>query len=540
MFARKKERILMIQSMWNRTYFFLISQTQLTMSEEIAKENAIDSVHLQSQQPGCSRDTNEKEGDTDKSVFILNDHCMYHMFDFLDLLSLCQLAHVNKKFNELVKSYIQLKYDVHFDKIFDFKSHKGHISVEVAMAFFGIFADDIEELIMWRTLFDHKFDDYRSMQQIFDSLQQHCNKITKFTLHGFGTDGLNCKMFEGLEMLTLDKCSISRKWRKMKNLKTLQLSEVVFRRWPLSTYREYGAPIRPIAMPTDCLGRLDTLRLTDINFGNDVVELFLRQNQTIRVLSVVKCFETSPNFFRVLSQLKNLEEFEFKKQMKAGIGYSYHGLHHLEKLKILKLSFNDLPTPGFFEGFVTNNRTIEHFEMRGGKINDEIISKAAKLQTLKILKLYEVANLNESHILRIAGELKQLEELHFELGSAHVSQDTLKGVVMAANQLTCLKIMAPGRFTLDVDTFQEILVTLKMRQGNTTLKLTIYGDAKQSALVPEEMLKGENEQWLMIEVLDNTTNRLYDDLISKVGAAPKRPVQCYSSDDSDYYYDSDD
>lgn len=494
------------------------------------------------QQPGCSSDAKENVPQTgseiaekaEKNLMTLNDHCLLAIFDFLNLMEQCVVAHVNKRLNALVKFYIQTKYHVRFENDFDLIPHKGRINVEVAKAFFQIFGNEITKLKLTRDSFDEKFNDFHSMYEIFDSMQKHCNDIKKFTLQGFGTGGL--QIFKHLEELTLEKCSVSRDWCKMNELKTLRMDKVIFRRWPLQySHRDYGdPPIPPIPIPVTSFGNLIEVRLSDVNLGNDILGKFLTNNRKIKILSIVKCLETSPHFFGSLVQLKKLKEFEFKKRMGNALHYSYNDLHKLKNLKVLKLSFYDAPAQAFFEGFIKNGIVIEHFEFRGGRFNDETVSGIVQLQTLKVLKLYEVANLNESHILRIVDELKQLEELHIEMKSAHITPDALKEIVNAANRLTCLKILAPGRFNLDADTFQAILTTLQQRDQKNALELTVYGDGKQSLSVPDELLKEENVKWLKVTVLDRNTNRLYEDLTSKVRFNPPQPSYSESDSESDY------
>lgn len=481
-------------------------------------------------QPGCSSDAkvnkpkSEPES-AEKNLMILNDDCLLKVFHLLKLADLCQVAFVNKRLNALIKRYIQTKYHVRFEKKFDFIPYNGRINVQVAKAFFQIFGDEIEELKLTRDSFDGTFDDYNSMYQIFSSLEQHCTIVKKFTLHGFGTAGLNCKMFKHLSELTLEKCSVSRDWCEMRKLKILRMSEVIFRQWP-SHYS-----------PPNHFDNLIEVRLTDVNFENYNVSTLLEKNPNIKILSVVKCHEISSNFFTSLVHLKKLEEFEFKKQLASYSSVALNELHKMTNLKVLKMSFNDAPATAFFKGFTKNGIAIEHFEFRGGRFNDETVSGIVKMQTLKILKLYEVANVKEPYILRIADELKQLEELHIEICSAHTTKDTLKAILNAPNQLKCLKILASGGFDLDMDTFQAILDTPQTRNKNNTLELTIYGDRKQSLSVPNEKMKGKNGTWLKVTVLDRNTNHLYEDLVSKVEPPPYSDHE-YDSDeyDSDYYY----
>lgn len=451
---------------------------------------------------------------------MLNDKCLLTLFGYLNLSDLCQVAHVNKRLNAWVKSDIQTKYHVRFSANFDLTPYKGRINVAVAKAFFHIFGNEIAELKLARNSFDGTFDDYQSMFQIFGSLQQHCNNIKKFTLQGFGTCGLNCTIFKELEELTLVKCSVSRDWDKMNKLKTLRLSEVVFRRWPLQRrssyddeiYREltrglyfYEEPT-PISIPVDCFGKLTVVQLSDVNFERGDLEKLLQKNRKIKILSIVKCTESSPVIFNALPYLKKLEEFEYKKKQRSAAYYSYafHHLYALKNLKTLKMTFHNVPAPEIFEGFTKNGVHIKHLEIHGGRFNDGTAADISKMQ-LTTLKLYNVADLSEAHILSIVGELKRLDELHILTSSAFKAPGSLMKIVNAAHQLKCLNILVPKGSIVDESTFQAILTSLQNRNAANTLAITIYGDGEQSVSVPDEMLKGENEKWLKVTVANRSS-----------------------------------
>lgn len=414
-----------------------------------------------------------------KNLMILNDHCLLIILDFLELKHLRHVVNVNKRLNALVKLHIRLKYHVRFEPNFDLIPYKGQINVRKAKALFRIFGNEIVKLKLVRDACDGTFNGSQSMRQIFNSLKQYCSNINEFMLQGFDMGGFNGSFFKNLEVLTLERCSISRHWCKMHKLKALRMNGVIFREWP-SEYQEHyrftysyapmGLQSVPIPIPVNCFGSLIEVRLTDVKFEANDLEKLIKKNRGIEMLSVIDCSGLSPSFFRALPHLKELEEFEYRNRLKSGAYYSnaFHHLYSLNNLKTLKMQFYGTPPPAIVDGHVEVHSTED--------------------------------------VLRIVEQLKLLEELHIH-AKVCMTQDTLKEIVNAANQLTCLKIMASGRFNLDVDTYQAILDTVQKRNGKNTLELTIYGDGKQSLAVPDEILKGENEKWLKVNLLDELTNQ---------------------------------
>lgn len=117
-----------------------------------------------------------------------------------------------------------------------------------------------------------------------------------------------------------------------------------------------------------------------------------------------------------------------------------------------------------------------------------------------------MTGLTEMHILSFVKELELLETLHINT-QAKINRSGLKAIVRDGKRLSCLKIDSPS-LTLDVNTYQDMLVTLQKRDKNIKLDLTIYGNGHQLS-VPDAISKGTNEKWFSVKELNRSHNHIF-------------------------------
>lgn len=473
----------------------------------------------------------------------LNDDCLLHIFTFLQPMTLGNVAHVNVRLNKLIKRFIQLKYKIRFSRNFNLVAHNQTIPINlfVLQSFLYIFGQDIDTLTLNRNIFDETYDKFESMGKIQNIIDVYCPKMKEMTLIGFGMCGLTHKFYERLESLTLDDCSVTRSWMKMPKLTVLKLSTVIYRRWPMEYVSrenrdwDFYQPPKPIPLPLNCFGKLKELQLIDVNLDNPAAEKLLKSNSNhLQKLSIVKCREISPSIFGTVGKLSNLVEFEYKTQ-KFGNNSFFSPLISLKKLNVLKLFHSNIPIPELVDRCIANRITINHLELGLSAFTAKAAESIQKMSTIKVLKFIEMNGLIESHILSMAGQLRVLEELHIK-SKAIFTQNGIADIVRAASRLVCLKIDAPG-FTLDVEIYQTILMAIQERENPSKLEITIIGDVKQ-VFVPNDILNGQNEEWVIVKEFNRKEHSLAEDLNSKIGPPPPPPSRYYSDsdDDSDYDY----
>lgn len=238
-------------------------------------------------------DLNEpSEKSNDQSWMVLIDDCLLHLFKFLKPMDLANFAKVDAKLDTLAKQYIERKYKIQFDPNVALILHNQQVRIneEVLQAFFPIFGRDIVKLTLHRQLFDHTFNHFRSMDRILCLIQNYCS-LKEMTLIRIGINGLTGGLFTHLEWLALNGCSVSREWKNMKQLTTLKLETVIFRRWPhknnfMRDYdNDYLYDDSVIPIPFDKFGSLKDVQLMDVNVENENVIKLIKSNRNIKSLS---------------------------------------------------------------------------------------------------------------------------------------------------------------------------------------------------------------------------------------------------------------
>ncbi|KAG4075439.1 hypothetical protein HA402_015092 [Bradysia odoriphaga] len=434
-----------------------------------------------------------------KSLMILNDDCFRKVFEYLKPREIRNIANVNQRLQALadheLKRMFRMKYKIQFDENFDFipVDDSIRISVEAIEAMLSTFGDHYHSLELSRNTFDYSFN----LPYVLEVIQKYCSNVKQLTLNGFRTDSFNHRFFIKLKSLTLQNCSVSFVRCIMPQLEILKLDKV------------------ETVIPVHSFSALEEVRISNMNINNDDIKKLIMSNRTIKRLSIVKCWEASPYFFSVLPNLIHLEEFEFKKRPTPN-NRELSALWRLKKLKTLKFSYKNYNVSPLLDGFINNGISIEHLELGIGNFDARAAAVIAKMQTLKVLKFHDMNGLNASHMVSVAHALKNLRTLYIKT-DVPVSQNKIVETVDTAKCLKYLKVHAPN-FVLDVNTYQALVAAIKRRNKYTPLKLTIYSKQKQ-LLVPNEILKGQNEIWLLVQELDEKNHRLFEDLSPYVRAS---------------------
>lgn len=466
-----------------------------------------------------------------KDLTILNDHCLFEIFEYLKPNDLCKMAEVNQRLCDALKSYFRVKYNLSTSFDLTPLASFGHVNLQAAQTFLRIFGNEIYALKLSRYFFDHipyRFEQTNYLERLLPVVWKHCKSVKELTLLGFYIPNSIVKSvfgFDRVETLILDHCRISCDWRIMKKLKNLSLSFV-----------DSGGQRKMFQQLPD---KLETLHLLQVTINNKYMMELLNANRNLKSLSVVKPEENSTKFFPALRNLEDLEEFEFQKlNQSASFNNDLNHLLSLKKLKVLKFACKSQNMPmsalELLNGLATNGIALEHLELGVGHFDDEAAGAISKLTTIKVLKLNEMDGFTESHILSIAKKLELLEELVIKTHS-NISQDGITEIVREAKRLACLKIEALN-LKLDLTTYQKILALVQERDEQIQLDFTIYGNG--NLLVPKERLKGSDKQWLAVKELNRNANSIFDTLIPIPKPKPYRRRR-YSDYYSEYYSDSD-
>lgn len=466
-----------------------------------------------------------------KNLMILNDDCLLKLFEFLSLNDIGNVANVNVRLNDQAKRYIRLK----FKRLFNVNQDESALdlttyddadlnAVRLLLRIYGV------EISSLKISKGEMFTSYTHAPNLLSMVQDHCDELKVLTLKGYGMCGLNKTFFQTLEKLTLDDCSVARDWCEMKNLRTLELIQTIFRRWPTYGYSKFSyefGPPKPISIPLIQFVGLVKLRLKDVNIDNNHVQEMINKNLQLRSLAIVKCIGVSNSILAAVGRLKNLEELEYKKRGENGVYLSEDSLSALKKLKILKLTVNAYSTSKMFNRFVKNGIALEHLEL-GAVYFDGKIDCITQFQAIKVLKFNTLIGLDQSHIVDIVKQLNELEKLCVKINKP-MNQSSLVQIVQHSNRLDCLSVEAP-KLKVNLETCQTIREMVQKRGPNSRLELTIHGNGNS-----DDKWLIVNDKWLIVKILKAN---LFDELKSKVTMMPPPNPQnrYFDSDDSEDYY----
>lgn len=377
-----------------------------------------------------------------KQMMDLNDDCLLKILDCLDPLNLCEMVLVCKRLYSLVQYHFRLKY-----KHFRFlpMSDQGILSVKIARRIFCFFGHQIDSLSLRRSLFDDKPN---TAIDVLLAVQRYCHKnLKELTLNGYKHLNIESEqlipLFKRIEVVNVLDSTICWTSNGMVNLKFL---------------REF-----------------------DFN-SNETVNKFFRTNSNISYVLIgsrrgvsallADCWRESEEWIELILEAITVD--------------------------CLKCPVNKLPQ------FAQSSSTC--LELANGTMDAQTFGYIIKFEMLSSLKLNEMTQITDAHIIGFAEELELLTEFHLKT-NAHITQYGIKEFLSKAYRLTCLKIDIPS-YTLDVFEYEELLGIVQQRNEGIALELTIYSDGQQ-VLVSKEIALGPNKKWLSVKELNRMTNRIF-------------------------------
>lgn len=428
----------------------------------------------------------------------LNHDCILRMFDFIKVRDLCNMARTCQDMYHLAKYHFRLNYK-HFN--FACLIDDGLVSLKLAEELLELFGEEMVSLNMSLDYFMEQVPSVHSQyfsNMLLSMVADYCEGALKhISLDNFNHIRENVlsnlqPIFASLETFSLENCSISL-CSRMEYLKTLTLNRCSgdFDQFSFTRFES-----------------LEKLELQKLHGLDDLhIVSFLERNRQLKVLSIVKSPGVTTEVFLGVRNLCDLEEFEFQNNAFTFVDQlDLIYLSSLKKLKTLTLNCNVGPIVSMLNHFIMNDIPIEHFEIAGSQMNDETAQAIAKLQTIKVLKINEMTDFDESHILHIVKGLRSLEELTIKT-SQTISLIYFKRIVFYANRLSRLGIDSPN-FRITADVYQQILKSIQIRVNQIKLELIIYNSGEQIH-IPSEIDVENNKEWLTVKDLNRKNNHIF-------------------------------
>lgn len=425
----------------------------------------------------------------------LNDDCLLAIFEQLDPSTLSHIAETCSRLSELARYQFRIKHTAFSTALL---VEHGSPNIAMMKKILVNFGDLIKSLQLFCSLFG---ETPKTSYDLLKLVKQNCPNMKALTLEDYNSSHNMEKlkpMFQTIETLVLDNCTLNMNDLGATNLKSLKI-------------QGGGNSSRLIDRNFE---QLEEVSFEDLDYFDDSVVIeFIDQNPTLKRLSLVGCELLSTRICDAISNLKQLEELEIHQYYRRRSDELFNSdlmqLASMTKLKVLKLNCTKMSVSCLLEGFVKNKIAIEHLELVNGRIDDATHENIIKMKTIKTLGLNGMAGLIEHHILSFVKELKLLANLYIKT-ETRINRSTLRLMVRDGNQLSSVKIDSP--LLLDIDTYNAMLETIRKREHNTRLDLTIYGNEEQLG-VPQSIANGPNEKWFSVKELNRNHNQIFNRII---------------------------
>lgn len=434
--------------------------------------------------------------------YLLNiyDDCLIEICKYLSYSDLCNLADVCKKLKSIAQlvvshSFKQPRINKSFMLLASLRRGPQCLTTLIqAQRFLSNFGEFISHLfvkhdtVVWSGIERNKF-------KLMHLISKYSNNIQVLTVARFSikSDELQLwrSLWQNLTSLTIMNCGMDISMSfvlslccKLKYLKMDRIKDEIH---------------------LGNIPNLEKIKLHHCLLRAEDLSTFIRLNPNLNKLSIMQCRLLNRINFKEISNLKHLKEFELNQRLHPSRQHLELQIQELSGLKSLeKLSLNcyNCPVSKLIEELVIKNVPIQYLHLVNGVVDEEMITNIAQLTGIKILKLDNMDNLQDEHLIKLTKQLMLLIELNAK--DTNVSSLTLNSILVNAKQLTSLEIGTPN-FQINDEIYDHILDIVKNRSEKSKLKLTIYGC---SSLAVSRRKMSENDDILCIsELIRNIMSR---------------------------------
>lgn len=438
---------------------------------------------------------------SDSSLLNVCDNCLFEICEFLSYSDLCNLADVCKK----LKSITQMVVSHRFKKPRINKSFMLLASLRrgpqclttliQARSFLSNFGEFISHLfvkhdtVVWSGMERNKF-------KLLQLVKKYCNNIQILTVARFSIKWKQIQLWRALlqnvTSLTIMNCEIDMSMYFVlslcSKLKYLKMDRIKYR------------------IHLGIIPNLEKIKLHHCHhLQAEDLSTFIRLNLNLRKLSIMQCRLLKAINFKEVGGLKYIRELEVNQRLHPLRQHMELQIQELSELKSLeKLSLNcyNCSVSKLIEKLVIKNVPIQYLHLVNGLVDDEMIMNIAQLTEMKILKLDNMDNLQDEHLIKLTKQLKLLIELNAK--DSNISRLALNSILINGKQLTSLEIGTPD-FQINDEFYDHILDIVKNRSDKSKLKLTIYG---YGSLAVSSRKMSENADVLCIsELIRNIMSR---------------------------------
>lgn len=419
------------------------------------------------------------------SLLCLTDECLQHVFEYLDIESLCKMANVCKRFKPITEQAF-----IECHKELELKGQCDNSTFRRVLCKFGhlITSIDVSDVIF---IGGEKLD--------VNAIVKYCkNKLEKLVLK---ETTINCDvikpLFSRLKHLDVGSCEFTGN------------KSALFANCPKLEYfgfeADYGSDEIEVDFVVKKYPKLEHLAFDCSYTACFAFFRLLALNPQVKQLEIIAPAEDK-YMEAVANYSKNLEELVIRTgywsdtaevQTKKGLLQ----LSKLKKLQQLHLSacdetYSELAA-ALTDAFAKAKVPINHLTLREFSIGSKEIKSILKLKTMKILNLEEVGKVTDADLVPLTKELPLLENLQLYFGSEAKAPITVAGLtemVKNGKQLDYLGLVGVKNLKIDKKAFDSLLEAARARGNDKKLKIEIFGEEETTGFnVPDDIQRAGNK-----------------------------------------------
>lgn len=348
-------------------------------------------------QPDHPLNTPPEQDSNSNILNVLNNDCLVTVFKKLEVFDLLNVAETCVRFNHQAKEAFRLKF-----------KHLGlqPRPIDGVLNNFGSLLQSLEIAC----------GNINTLQTI----DRQCKQLKSLTLFTTNCNWTDVRLIFGrLETLKLNRCELNNfsSIDLILQIKHLELDECEF-----GPRQLFFGPYHAKQFRHNTLHRWFTMCPL-------LEKLSLRNHQS----------KFNSTIFRLIDEnLNNLNSLEIDEQfgLRNGFQNDVLSIGNLRSLTTLVLNFNELSVAPLANALAANKIPIEHFKIIKSQFDNDAVESVTQLERLKILELVWCINWSEDHVILLAQELSNLEELQL-YSNQHIGYDTnrLKQLIKYANKL---------------------------------------------------------------------------------------------------------
>lgn len=436
--------------------------------------------------PSMSTEDSSVSKPSDQSI-ILNNDCLYTIFGYLNIESLCHTANVSKQFRGVAEQVFHRYHrNVHFNSITTNESWLRRIFCK-----FGYLVTSLNIYFADRS---SNFDT--------SAIAEYCSfRLERLILHRvrFSCDDI-VLFIPRLKQLEIHDCIYYTHAESFADWNTV----FTFRNCSKLEVLAFNMENESCEFLVLKFAKLKKLQLHCKHVNNRILDDILGVNKQLKHLDIMTC--TNDELIYSIIQAKDLVELKIGGLEKRNSmdNRSEKGLLRLSKLKKLKLLQLDMRSFEYdqsfvplMNSFVNENIPLEKLSVDAYFLGSADIYSLIQLKTLRCIDMGGVGQITDADVLVLLSRLPSLSmlKLRFKgLNTVTVGGIGLQGMLEPGNQLEYLKLVGDCHFNVTLEQYESLLRGIQI-SGRKKVIIDVENNKRVDCKVPKLTLVA-NEEYL--------------------------------------------